>query len=208
MKASLPLRVDPAGSPSMPKVAYKYLVFREASFYRFIDLCTSAVLETDNRRFVSSLILIRSAFEVSAALFYIDNKIRSAIISESTDGIDETGMRLLLGARWDDWSHQAINVLSFVDKMELVLPGARSQYDRLSEFAHPNWQGTAMLFSSFDKEQRWTDLGHYLRQAESVESECWSSLAMCLMSMEYIYNNLSDVFPSFIELCRKKFERP
>src|SRR5437763_472139 len=78
--------------------------------------------------------------------------------------IDDFLMKLSLGSRADNGiMPQAISVLTFVDRVEKDCEGFRQQYDRLSEFAHPNRAGTALLYSKPDPPSLWTDFGSNIR---------------------------------------------
>jgi len=41
----------------------------------------------------------------------------------------------------DDWPNKSMNVLTAIDHLEKQFPGFRSEYDRLSEYAHPGLAG-------------------------------------------------------------------
>ena len=53
--------------------------------------------------------------------------------------------------------------------MEKDFKGFREQYDMLSEYAHPNWSGTAFMYSKPDRANLSTDYGTNIRGAEERE---------------------------------------
>jgi hypothetical protein len=121
--------------------------------------------------------------------------------------IDNQLMRLLCGSRTDPAMPEAVNVLNFIDKVEKGVEGFRLQYDMLSEYAHPNWAGTALLYSKPDMERRQTDLGSSLRLSENVKLCGVINLRVALMLFENVYTMIADSVPAFIELCERSLRQ-
>jgi hypothetical protein len=116
-------------------------------------------------------------------------KIRAAIESKSAAEIRGQLMSLLMGSRTDTPPMpQALNVLKFVDHVEQVVPGFRQRYERLSEFAHPNWAGTVLLFSKFEKLGTVAEFGEAVRSADSVKLIALGNLSGALILFEGSYD--------------------
>lgn len=112
-------------------------------------------------------------------------------------------MKLSMGSRTDtDIMPQAVSVLTFVDRVERDAEGFRQQYDCLSEFAHPNWAGTALLYSKPDPPNLWTDFGANIRGVDGPKQVGVVNLSVALMFFERSYNQIAKVMPAFIELCK------
>lgn len=90
-------------------------------------------------------------------------------------------MRLSMGSRTDATLPQAVSVITFVDRVEKDVEGFRHQYDLLSEFAHPNWAGTALLYSKPDPPNLWTDFGANIRGDEGPNKIGVINLSVALM---------------------------
>ena len=83
------------------------------------------------------------------------------------------------------------------------IPGFRHQYDRLSEFAHPNWAGTTFLFSKIDYSTGITDFGENIRGTESTRRIGLANLSVALAMFEVSYNHITDLMPDFVQLCER-----
>ena len=64
-------------------------------------------------------------------------------------------MNRTFSSRLDDWVRdapgtRAVNVVTFIDKLDKEIPGARRHYDYLSEICHPNSPGQYLMFSGLD----------------------------------------------------------
>jgi hypothetical protein len=118
--------------------------------------------------------------------------------------IDNDLMRLIGGSRTDPAMPQAINVLTFVDKVDKDVQGFRRQYDALCEYAHPNSLGTVFVYSKPDPEMGWADLGSNVRQRENVEQCGVINLSVVMEMFEVGYNQIADLMPSFVAVCERQ----
>ena len=201
LDASLPLRVDAMVSPDS-KLPYKAVIYREALAWRMAELSRGAFENFERERLALAILETRAAVETSAALWYLHAKLDTTLKAGAMGDIDDFLMRLSLGSRTDtDIMPQAINVLKFVDRVEKDVKGFRQQYDRLCEFAHPNWAGTALLYSKHDHAKLWTDFGANIRGIEGPKQVGVTNLSVALMFFERSYNRIADIMPAFIKLC-------
>jgi hypothetical protein len=115
------------------------------------------------------------------------------IRKQNSDGfdpdVDDTIVRLVMGSRSEPLLPGAINVLTFVDKVERDIPGFRRSYDKLSEIAHPNWAGTSLLYLEHDRETFVSACG------SNDNSGTFNVAALTLLSsvsiFEFSYNNIA-----------------
>ena len=113
-------------------------------------------------------------------------------------------MRLLMGTKAPaDILPPPINVLNFIDCVEKDIPGFRDQYDRLGEFAHPNWAGTTFLFSKIDYSSGIADFGGNIRETESTRRMGLLNLSVALAMFEVSYNRIIDLMPDFVQICER-----
>ncbi len=201
LDASLPRRVDAMVSPGS-KLPFKTLIYREALAWRMAELSHGAFENFENNRLALAILETRATVETSAALWYLHAKLDATLESGAVGDIDEVLMKLSMGSRTDvDILPQAINVLKFIDCVEKDVKGFRQQYDRLCEFAHPNWAGTALLYSKNDHAKLWTDFGANIRGIDGPKQIGVTNLSVALMFFELSYNLVADVMPDFIKLC-------
>jgi predicted RNA polymerase sigma factor len=78
----------------------------------------------------------------------------------------------------------------------------------LSEYAHPNWAGTVLLYSDTDKQTAITDFGQYMRNAVPTKVVGAGNLSAALRMFQSRHNRISDLLPSFIGLCEADATNP
>jgi hypothetical protein len=91
-----------------------------------------------------------------------------------------------------------------VECVERSVLGFREQYNRLSEYAHPNTHGTTGLYSYDDRENIFVDFGPQDRNTKPAKAICITNLSVTLMLFERTYNRLSELMPDFVELCERE----
>jgi len=204
LEKCLPRRVDAMVSPDS-KLPFKALLYREALIWRMAELARGAMENFEKDRLALAILETRAAVETSAALWYLHAKLDATVTVGTVGDIDDFLMKLSMGSRTDtDIMPQAISVLTFVDRVEKDAEGFRQQYDRLSEFAHPNWAGTTLLYSKPDPPNLWTDFGANIRGVDGPKNVGVINLSVALMFFERSYNRIADIMPAFIELCKQQ----
>src|SRR5262249_31434404 len=197
LESNLPSRNDRASVSLTAKIPFKALDYREALSWRFAELSRSAFEAFKNDKLGTAIILTRAAVETTSALWYLNRKIKTAIELDAVGDIDEYLMRLLMGSKTDPAMPDPINVLTFVKRVDKEANGFLKQYDELSEFAHPNWAGTLLLYSKPNPKKMWTDFGSNMRQVEDIKQVGITNLSVALLIFEHSYNQISDMMPKF-----------
>jgi len=106
--------------------------------------------------YVAAIVLTRALAETAAAAKeLIERQLSSGVEMD----LDDQMMRLLMGHKNLADMPQAINVLTFLDRVDKLVPGIRKSYGTLSEYSHPNWHGTALAYSENDREWILTNFG-------------------------------------------------
>jgi cation transport protein ChaC len=204
LESNLPRRVDGFGISPHSKLPFKVLLYREVLIWRMVDLSRSALETLENERLSSAITLIRAAVETSAALWYLWAKLDGAVQAKTLGDIGDYLMKLIMGSKTNPDLPQAINVLTFVDRADKDIDGFRHQYDNLSEFAHPNWAGTGLLYSKSDSQNLWTDFGANIRGVGSTKQVGAVNLSVALMIFEKNYSRVAELMPPFVELCESR----
>jgi hypothetical protein len=204
LESCLPRRVDAMAVSPTAKIPFKALLYREALIWRMSDLGRSAFEKFAEEKLASAILLTRAAVETSAGLWYLWAKVDGAVNAGTLGDIDDYLMKLVMGSRTHADMPQAISVLTFVDRLEKDAEGFRHQYDILSEFAHPNWAGTALLYSRPDPKNLWTDFGANIRGVEGPKHVGIINLSVALMFFEHTYNSIAELMPAFIALCESQ----
>jgi cation transport protein ChaC len=201
LESNLPQRVDGFAVSPHTKLPFKVLLYREVLTWRMAELSRSAFENLEKNKLGSAITLTRAAIETSAALWYLWTKLDGCVKARTVGDIDDYLMKLIMGSKTNPDLPQAINVLTFVDCVNKDIHGFRLQYDDLSEFAHPNWAGTALLFAKPNPQNLSMDFGVNIRGTCSPKQACALTLSVGLMIFERNYNLITDLIPSFVALC-------
>lgn len=203
LSESLPSRVDHASISVTAKIPFKAMDYREALIWRTEELARIACEMYDRNELASAVTLTRSCMETVAAMWYLKEKIQNVIDTKEVEDIDDVLMKLLLGSKNDITNLEAVNVLTFVEKINKDIDGFERSYKSMCEYAHPNWSGTAFLYSKPNTEKIWTEFGREVRDTESVSVAGLISLNTSLMIFEHSYNKVGDLMPEFIKICEE-----
>jgi hypothetical protein len=216
LESSLPKRVDAMEVSPISKLPFKALLYREALIWRMAELGRGAFESFEKDKLVSAIVLTRAAVETSAALWYLCAKVDAAVKSSAVGEIDDYLMRLMMGRatgyRTSDpsttgpASPRPIRVGAFLKEVDKDIGGFSHQYGILSEYAHPNWAGTALLYSKPDWENRWTDFAQNIRGGDSTKDIGVGNLSVALMIFERSYTRIGDLMPTFIALCESRLK--
>jgi hypothetical protein len=209
LEASRQSRLDARDLGTRSQLPFYALYCREIWMWRVVELGRDAFNCFENEDFVSAMVLTRAAMETTAALWTLRAKLEKALKLGSVN-ISELGTylaQLRVGqgkavARPDD--PKAVNVMDFVRAVEKDCEGFEHQYDRLSEFAHPNWSGTTGLYSRFDHDEVLAEFGRNIRGGEGTKGIGLTNLSVALLFFEHTYNRLTGLMPAFIELCERE----
>jgi hypothetical protein len=203
LENSLPKQIDPIGI-SRTKLPFKVLNYREALIWRVAELARAALQTFEAQQFAAAIVLTRAAVETNAALWYLDEKVSTALNQKKLGDLDDYVKRLLFGTYGWEKFPDPIRVGKFMESVERRVPGFRDQYNTLSEYAHPNAHGTARLYSTIDRENIFVDFGLQDRNTKPAKAICIANLSITLMLFERTYNHLSEVMPDFVELCERE----
>jgi hypothetical protein len=175
-----------------------------------VELSQDALECFQKDNLASGVVLTRAAMETSAALWTLRRKIEATLLNEVGE-IGEYLKRLRVGRGKgiaQDDEPKAIHVNDFIRAVEKDCDGFSHQYDSLSEYAHPNWSGTTMLYSNFDHDGAAVDFGKNIRGRDSTKGIGVTNLSVALMFFEHTYGKLGKVMPAFIALCERELEKP
>jgi hypothetical protein len=190
---SLPQSVSVSGLLSRNGIAHKWkapfrsIVIREALLWRMHDLGQQILLLAEHDHILGARILLRSAIETLAILIYLNQKTKAVISGAlSFFEFDEITGQLLLGSRSGATSRAAVNILTALEKAEKTHPGLVEMHQRLSESAHPNYDGVLFGYSKSDPDNYETHFGNNW-QFFAPEQE--PAIAFVFAVFEHEYNS-------------------
>jgi hypothetical protein len=202
LSASLPDKIEIAALGVRSKAPFQLLTVREALIWRTEELARGACDALGKEDFTVAALLIRSIAESAAMTWYLLE------ILENRKGytpaqLNDILMRMFAGSKngWAD-GPEAINVLTFVKRLDKQIPGFEAAYHSLSEYAHPNWRGVSGLYSSIDRENFAV---HYRRgpRADLAGNEMANALVGGLLTFQAGYNKIADAMPAFLDELEK-----
>ncbi len=190
---SLCPRIDVGGLYARNPIAHKWkapfrsLELRETAFWRIHDLLTQSYELHLNGRALGARILLRSAIETLATLIYLNQSI-AAVVAGKQDfhAFSNLTVRLLLGSRDKSTEHQAINIVSVLEKCDKRYPGIMNLYALLSESAHPNFEGLCFGYSRIDHNNYVAEYSNNMSAMYADKLE--SAMELCMFVFEHEYN--------------------
>lgn len=216
LESSLPKRVDAMVVSPTSKLPFKVLLYREALIWRMAELGRAAFESFEQDRLVTAIVLARAAVETSAALWYLCAKVAAAVESSSIGDIDGHLMKMVAGTATgapktdastiDVILPRPVRVGAFLEQVNKEIEGFSHQYGVLSEYAHPNWAGTVLLYAKHDPENRLTDFGQNIRTADSTKCIGVMNLSVALAMFETSYNRITALIPAFTKLCESRLK--
>jgi hypothetical protein len=215
LESNLPARVDAMAVSPISKLPYKALLYREALIWRMAELGREALESFEKNKLVSAIVLTRATVETSAALWCLCAKIGAVVKSGVVGDIDDYLTRLMMGTATgasstdpnatDPVLPRSIKVGAFLKQVDKDIEGFSHQYGILSEYAHPNWAGTALLYSKHNPEDRCTIFGQNTR-GDSTKNIGVVNLSVALMMFERSYTRVGDLMAAFIALCESRLK--
>jgi hypothetical protein len=204
---NLPTVVDAAFSPRA-KIPFNALCFREGLMWRVEELARSALSAFERDDVVAGILLARAVMECAAAASYLRDLMKKQIERGVEPDLHDKVMRLLMGFKSTDEMPSAINVQTFVERMEKRIPGVRKMYNGMSEYAHPNWSGTQLVYSRIDRARLVTEYGRGLRDPSRGHTVAGlNGLNAGLIFFVTMYNEIADLMPEFIKLCEASLRK-
>lgn len=150
----------------------------------------------------------RHMLESCAAVWYllaiIETHMRTGIGHREL--YDRLG-RLFIGAKklFPDMP-RSINALTFVQKMDEIIPGFESQYDRLSEISHPNWAGSAAIYAKRTDDNFTTYFGREIKDHKVARNLALNSIIGGLEIFGFAYSKITDHIPEFVDACERSLD--
>ena len=194
-RESLPQSIPIGGLLSRNPVAYKWKasyrvwMLREAVFWRLHDLMTQSYALHQQEHVLGARILLRSGFESLAILIYLNERIRQ-VLDGTLDfhAFGEETSRLLLGSRDGSTEIQSINIMTILQKCDRKYTGIEKLYAKLSESAHPNYQGMMAGYSKTNYDEHETHFSNLW--VELHRDRHLGSLELCMSTFHHEYNDV------------------
>jgi hypothetical protein len=189
-KSSLPKELHANAFTLKSKLPYKATSLREVLMHRFTDIANVSIDLFEADMVVPAFIEARAAIETTALLYCLHKGTADFLRSRDADGLNNFLNKGLLGSKDGLTVFEPHHVLKTIDRLDKEFSGLREMYDRLCEFAHPNWSGTMGAYSKLDTETYVLHLGKNLRRPPLTFG--LDPLIYSIAIFEHYYNALAD----------------
>ena len=194
--------------PLSKNIAYKPTFeadyFREAAFYRFIELAESSYNLYKSNLLVGAVVTARASQETVAVLWFINSKLQHLSKTKDLAHFTDTMKRLILGWSDDEEFPEKINVFKCIDAVDKVMKGKfRKHYEMLSEYAHPNYSGTFGAYGNPNHETMEVELGVYPRTKKILEHHIESTLIISIELLGSIQENYEQDINAALDVCHE-----
>lgn len=177
------------------KSAFRVWMLREAVFWRLNDVLAQSYVLHQLGHGLGARILLRSGFESLATLIYLNHLMRQVLDGKlSFHDFGNKTATLLLGSRDGSTDHQAINIMTVLEKCDRRYPGIAELYGILSESAHPNYEGMVAGYSQIDHDEYEANFSN--RWMTLYGDKHLKSMELCMGTFHHEYN---DVWPDLME---------
>lgn len=201
LKALIPSQVQAAALGDPSKLPFKLLSVREPLLFRIVDLSEASLLLCREDRPVGAAVLARAVMESAAALYVLAEMVSRVVDTNEVGTFDETVTRMLFGSRNEKTPAEAINVLSYIDKMDKEFVGLRRWYNNLSEIAHPNYAGVMALYAEVDRERYIVEIGPSERLKSLGSKVVVPALCSCLKICLHYRSKIEEILENFCRVC-------
>ena len=170
------------------KAPWRCLQLRESAAWRLQDLLEQSYILYSSSHLLGARILLRSGFETLAILIHLNQTMRQ-VVAGTLDfhEFSEKTLKLLLGSRDKTTNHEAISIVTVIQKADKRYSGLEGWYAALSESAHPNYEGMLFGYSENDEHNQVTT---YKNQWEKRYSRLHvASIEACTSVFVAEYNN-------------------
>ena len=200
ISANLPEGVDPRSLTWASKIPYNVMCYREAQFVRAEEFARAACDMFERNDVVVGISNTRALVESVAAIWFLNEKVERQISGGLDHDLHAQVVALLMGFKNDEAFPKAVNVLTMIDKCDAVISGFRAQYDRMSEFAHPNYSGALGVYGERDADVAITWFRKGGLRREMAKGLGLSLLVPSMELLEYAYNRTADLMPEFCKM--------
>jgi hypothetical protein len=190
------------------KTAWKCAVLQQSLLYRVTMLAAGAANMWNLSNVVCSVLCARALLETIAVADHVGSELRRLTEVGNLDGIDELANRLLFATRDQQiieqrFGHQAVNVLTYIDRMSKKLPDLRNAYDFVSEWCHPNGSGHLFTYGEINKSIGEVKFSERSPRVVGIQGHVITAFMMTEF-VELVMDTFDDCIPKIGDLDRNK----
>jgi hypothetical protein len=173
------------------KTPFLCWLLRTLVSWRLEDILRQSLILHTMGHLLGARILLRSGIETLAILINLNQRIDRLLSSGSNfKDFDKDIRKLVSGSKDKSTEYESINILTILEKCEYKYPNLKALYHRLSETAHPNFDGMELGYCDYDDKEKTVKFSNRM-------SELWSGthedqLSSCFSIYVHEFN---DVWP-------------
>jgi len=199
-------------APLAKNLAYKPTfdtdIYREAAFYRFIELTESTYSLYESNLLIGAITTARAAYETLAVLWFINTKLEHLTKTKDISHFLEITHRLMLGWSNDEEFPEKINVLKCADAVDKVFEGRfRRHYEMLCEYAHPNNSGTFGSYADPNHSTLEVKFGSYPRNKETLKKNIQSTVVISMEMLNHVQQDYEKIINEALDTCQELHEQ-
>jgi hypothetical protein len=199
LQVNPPKEIDVDSMGGYDSVVSKFMLARAGLLHRALELAISADNSIENKQIVSSSLLIRALFETVSVFGYIYYKIVEFNKNKKLEEFDIIITNILYGSKDGSTNYVSINILTMIDKIDKEYPTYRSIYNRLSEYSHPNFTGTSLIYGTpqSDKVVTFDSLSS---NYNTNKNEHIHDLCLCISRLKYFIFQITEIIEEFVNI--------
>uniref|UniRef100_E6VND1 Uncharacterized protein n=1 Tax=Rhodopseudomonas palustris (strain DX-1) TaxID=652103 RepID=E6VND1_RHOPX len=149
------VEINVAGPFLRSKISWKLATYQHALLHRVVALMDGVAVAWNSRSTLTTILAARAFMETLALMAELTSKTEAFLASKDLKGLNDLAQRGVFASRDTELLNQtpeikAVNVLTYIDRINKDIPGFRAHYDALSERCHPNALGHSFMFSKLD----------------------------------------------------------
>lgn len=180
-------------------VIAKFMLARAGLLHRALELAISADNSIKSKQIVSSSLLIRALFETVSVFGYLYYKIVEFNKNKNIKEFDTIITNILYGSRDGSTDYVSVNILTMIDKIDKEYPNYRSTYDRLSEYSHPNFTGTSLIYGT-PQEDKVVLFNRLSSRYTTNKNELIHDLCLCITRLKYFIFEITEIIEECVNI--------
>ncbi|MCW2246205.1 hypothetical protein M2352_001796 [Azospirillum fermentarium] len=188
-----------------PKTVFNIRAFIQSCAYRIHTLSNGSTSMWNNGNAISSITLSRAVLETVVTFYDFYHNLSQLEAKMDRAGIKELVLKRMNAIRIEEWvkqfeEYKSVNVITMIGRMNKEYPGISDNYEKLSEFSHPNCLGTLMAFGKLDTNNGLWSFDRNNQNSEKTFDVVYSGLhtigffIISLNELENMMPRISEIF--------------
>lgn len=171
------------------KAMFRSITLRETLLYRAHDLLTQSLRLHQQGHTLGARILVRSAFETTAVLIYLNQMIEKVLTGElDFQKFSLKSAKLLTGSKDRSTELENVNIMTCLQEADKRYEGILNLFGVLSETAHPSFEGMMGGYVKINHEEKVASFSN--RWHERYGQNHLQIMETCMCTLDHEYNSV------------------